>query len=227
MVLKTLAFGFFFVFTMTVGAVAGPYQTALTDFSGSGWQDSDKNNSGDDDSNPIPLPGMDAGSAVPTDQANTPPPAIEYDIDKLPAPVKLMRQKIIDAAKTGDVNNLKNLFGNSAEPTQLSVGDDVKDPIAFIKQQSGDGQGLETLAILIDLFNSGYVHLDEGENEEIYVWPYFVAIPVEHLTNPQLVQLFQIMTAGDLEQMKEIGTYAFYRIGITPDGKWRFFVTGD
>ena len=83
------------------------------------------------------------------------------------------------------------------------------------------------MAIMIDLLNSGYVHLDEEDNEEIYVWPYFVAMPIDNLSKQQLVELFQIMTAGDLEQMKEIGTYSFFRIGITPDGKWRFFVTGD
>jgi len=52
-------------------------------------------------------------------------------------------------------------------------------------------------------------------------------MPIDKLTKPQLVELFQIMTAGDLEEMKEIGTYSFFRIGITPDGKWRFFITGD
>ena len=178
----------------------------------------------DDSANPIPLPEAKKSKAV---KSTDTPPKVEYDIEKLPAPVKLMRQKIIDAAKSGDVNNLKPLLGTSSDPTQLSVSDNVKDPIAYIKQLSGDGDGLETMAIMIDLLNSGYVHLDEEDDEEIYVWPYFVALPIDKLSKPQLVELFQIMTAGDLEEMKEIGTYSFFRIGITPDGTWRFFVTGD
>lgn len=178
----------------------------------------------DDKVNPIPLPEQNIKQA----EKNADTPAkIEYDIEKLPAPVKMMRQKIIDAAKTGDVNNLKPLLGTSSDPTQLSVSDNVKDPIAYIKELSGDGDGLEIMAIMIDLLNSGYAHLEQGDDEEIYVWPYFVALPIDKLSKPQLVELFQIMTAGDLEEMKEIGTYSFFRIGITPDGTWRFFITGD
>lgn len=174
--------------------------------------------------NPIPLPEKNLKQ---TEKNTDTQPSIEYDIEKLPAPVKMMRQKIIDAAKTGDVNNLKPLLGTSGDPTQLSVSDNVKDPIAYLKQLSGDGDGLEIMAIMIDLLNSGYAHLDQGDDEEIYIWPYFVALPIDKLSKPQLVELFQIMTAGDLEEMKEIGTYSFFRIGITPDGTWRFFITGD
>lgn len=174
--------------------------------------------------NPIPLPEKNIKQ---TEKTTDTQPSIEYDIEKLPAPVKMMRQKIIDAAKTGDVNNLKPLLGTSGDPTQLSVSDNVKDPITYLKQLSGDGDGLEIMAIMIDLLNSGYAHLDQGDDEEIYIWPYFVALPIDKLSKPQLVELFQIMTAGDLEEMKEIGTYSFFRIGITPDGTWRFFITGD
>ena len=35
------------------------------------------------------------------------------------------------------------------------------------------------------------------------------------------------MTAGDYEDMKNYGAYIFYRVGITPAGKWAFFVAGD
>lgn len=174
--------------------------------------------------NPIPLPEKNIKQ---TEKTTDTQPSIEYDIEKLPAPVKMMRQKIIDAAKTGDVNNLKPLLGTSGDPTQLSVSDNVKDPITYLKQLSGDGDGLEIMAIMIDLLNSGYAHLDQGDDDEIYIWPYFVALPIDKLSKPQLVELFQIMTAGDLEEMKEIGTYSFFRIGITPDGTWRFFITGD
>ena len=219
-----------FVFCLLLGAltlaspVANSVSVASTDMTNDDIKVHTDVPKVDDAANPIPLP--EAKKSKKTNSDDT-PPKVEYDIEKLPAPVKLMRQKIIDAAKSGDVNNLKPLLGTSSDPTQLSVSDTVKDPIAYIKQLSGDGDGLETMAIMIDLLNSGYVHLDEEDNEEIYVWPYFVAMPIDNLSKQQLVELFQIMTAGDLEQMKEIGTYSFFRIGITPDGKWRFFITGD
>ena len=62
---------------------------------------------------------------------------------------------------------------------------------------------------------------------ELYVWPYFFAVPLDRLTPPQRVELFKIVTAGDYEEMKTYGTYIFYRVGITPEGRWSFFVAGD
>ena len=47
------------------------------------------------------------------------------------------------------------------------------------------------------------------------------------LTAPQRVELFKIVKAGDFDDMKTYGTYIFYRVGITPDGRWSFFVAGD
>lgn len=222
--MKSFTFCLFFCGAILYSVQAHSLTTASTDLSDDSVKVHTDMPKVDDAANPIPLPEKTNKQA---DKNTDTPPKIEYDIEKLPAPVKMMRQKILDAAKSGDVNNLKPLLGTSSDPTQLSVSDDVKDPIAYIKQLSGDGDGLETMAIMIDLLNSGYAHLDQGDDEEIYVWPYFVALPIDKLTKPQLVELFQIMTAGDLEEMKEIGTYSFFRIGITPDGTWRFFVTGD
>jgi hypothetical protein len=61
----------------------------------------------------------------------------------------------------------------------------------------------------------------------MYVWPYFARYPVERLTPPQLVELFRLVYAGDYEDMKAYGSYAYYRAGIAPDGTWRYFVPGD
>ena len=41
------------------------------------------------------------------------------------------------------------------------------------------------------------------------------------------MELLRIITAGDLADMQEYGNYSFYRIGISPDGKWKFFTAGD
>lgn len=224
MSLKSRIIGLFICGVFLTPSMAGALDIASTDLTDDSLKVHTSVPKVDEAANPIPLPQPGKKSTKKTDEIT---PQIQYDIEKLPSPVKLMRQKILDAAKSGNIDRLKPLLGTSSDPTQLSVSDKVNDPIAYLKQLSGDGNGLETMAIMIDLLNSGYVHLDEGNDEEIYVWPYFVAVPLDSLTNPQLVELFQIMTAGDLEEMKEIGTYSFFRIGITPDGTWRFFVTGD
>lgn len=59
--------------------------------------------------------------------------------------------------------------------------------------------------------------------DEAYVFPYFSGKPLNTLTAPEKVELLRIITAGDLADMQEYGNYSFYRIGISPDGKWKFF----
>lgn len=167
------------------------------------------------------------GATQGTDDANAPLPAIEYDLEKLPEPVRRMRQLILDAAKTGDIEKLRPLIGTGDDATQLSLAEVDGDAIDFLRGLSGDADGQEILAILEEVLTSGYVHLDAGTPQEIYAWPYFFAIPLDRLTSPQRVELFKIVTAGDYEDMKTYGTYTFYRAGIAPDGQWVFFVAGE
>lgn len=158
---------------------------------------------------------------------DAPPPEVQYDLTKLPVPVQKMRELIIEAAKSGSLEALRPLIGTGDNTTMLSLGDYEGDPIEYLRGLAGDEEGQEVLAILIDLLDSGFVHMDAGTLNELYVWPYFFAYPLEKLDARQKVQLFQIITAGDYEDMKSFGAYIFYRIGITPAGQWRFFVAGD
>ena len=165
--------------------------------------------------------------ALPNVPEGSPPPHVEYDVTKLPFPVQKMRELIIAAAKTGSLESLRPLIGSGDDMTMLSLADTDGDPIAYLKRLAGDTDGQEILAIAIDILNSGYVHLDAGTPDELYVWPYFFAYPLDKLDAKQRVELFQIVTAGDYDEMKQFGTYVFYRLGITPKGRWRFFVNGD
>lgn len=158
---------------------------------------------------------------------NAPLPEVIYDLARLPAPARRMRELILEATKSGDPEKLRPLIGLGDDVTQLSLGGMDGDPIEFLKGLSGDGQGQEILAILEEILEAGFVHIDPGTPVELFVWPYFFAYPLERLTPPQRVELFRIMTAGDYEDMKSYGAYIFYRIGITPEGRWSFFVAGD
>jgi hypothetical protein len=158
---------------------------------------------------------------------NAPLPEIIYDADRLPEPVKRMRDLIIEAAKKGDIEALRPLIGTGTEGTLLSLGGVEGDPIEFLKEGYRDSDGQELLAILEEVLSAGYVHLDAGKPEELYVWPYFVAVPLDRLDPPQRVELFKIVTAYDYEEMKSSGAYTFYRTAISPDGHWEFFVAGD
>lgn len=156
-----------------------------------------------------------------------PLPEVIYDLNRLPEPVRRMRDLIVEACKSGDIQRLKPLIGMGDDATQLSLAEIEGEPIEFLKSLSGDTEGQEILAIMEEVLNAGYVHLDAGSPQELYVWPYFFALPLDKLDARQRVELFKIVTAGDYDDMKQFGTYIFYRVGITPEGKWAFFVAGD
>lgn len=175
---------------------------------------------GDDQTAPAEAPPGEDGETVEL-------PEIIYDLSRLPEPVRTLHDKLVEIAKSGDIEALRPHIATGDESTMLSLGDGGEDPIALLKGFSGDGQGYEILAILEEVLEAGFVHLEEGTDGELYVWPYFFAVPIESLKGPQLVELFRLVTAGDYEDMKNYGAYIFYRVGITPEGKWAFFVAGD
>ena len=179
-----------------------------------------------DPSPAIRRPGLPDGVLLP-DSATSEPVEILRDLSALPAPAARMRELIIEAARTGEPERLRALLGTGPTATQLSLSGIEEDPIEYLRSISGDGQGLELLAIILDLLDAGFVHLDQGGANDLYVWPYFVATDLDALTPEQTVQLLRIVTAGDLEDMRNFGAYNFFRIGISPDGEWRFFISGD
>ena len=162
-------------------------------------------------------------AARPDVDPDAPIPEIVYNLDRLPEPVRRMHDLLVEASKTGDVEKLRPLLDTGEEGTQLSLGGTDGDPIALLRGESGDKEGIEILAILEEVLSAGYVHMDAGTPNEMYVWPYFFAVPLEKLTPGQKVELFKIITAGDYEEMKSYGSYIFYRVGITPEGRWSFF----
>lgn len=152
---------------------------------------------------------------------------VMYDITKAPEAVRKMREKLMEAASSGEPEKLRALLSEGADPTALALGSDNGDPIATIKSVSGDPDGIEVLAIMMDVLNAGFVHVNAGTPDDAYVWPYFAEKPLNTLTLREKVELLRIVTAGDYENMLDAGNYNFFRIGISPDGKWKFFTAGD
>lgn len=177
---------------------------------------------------PDPLVNRQGGQQQAAPEQNDAPQVsaqIEHDISKAPEPVRRLRQLIIDAASSGDIEKLRPLI--NAGPNQTRIDAEGTDPIAALKSFSGDPEGLEVLAIILDLLSTGYARVDAGTPDEMYVFPYFAGKSLNTLTKPEKVDLLRIITAGDLADMQEYGNYSFYRIGISPDGQWKFFGAGD
>jgi hypothetical protein len=170
--------------------------------------------------------GAAAQESTPAESVDAALPTILRSEADMPLPVLATRQKLIDAAKSGDLERLRALMAEQPEPPAVSLGD-PGDPIEYLKALSADADGREILAILLEVLETGFSHVGEGSDEELYVWPYFAEYPLEALTPPQLVELFTLLTAADYEDMKSYGSYTFFRVGISPDGRWRFFLAGD
>lgn len=181
---------------------------------------------------PMPDPLVDRTAVQLKDDEIPAPEVLEpvevlTDVSKIPEPVARMRELIVEAAASGDIERLRPLLGKGPTQTQVTGTAGEEDPIAALKSLSGDQDGIEVLAILLDLMSTGFVLADKGTPEEAYVWPYFAEKPLSSLTAPEKVDLFRLVTAGDFAGMEEFGSYNFYRVGITPDGRWKFFVAGD
>jgi hypothetical protein len=166
------------------------------------------------------------GHAVTPDAASGKLPEIVTDAARLPPAVARTRERILAAARSGQLVKLFAVMKEAPTVPVFSFSED-SDPVAFWKANYPDSEGIEALSILVNVLETGFVHVDVGTPQEIYLWPYFARIPLKSLTAEQKVELFRIITGADYKDMVEFGVYSFYRLGIAPDGTWQFFVAGD
>jgi len=166
------------------------------------------------------------GSVPAHSQKSAAPPEVITDLSRLPVPVARMRERILAAARSGDLKKLVTVM-QSNETMPIFSFSNEKDPAAYWWRNYPDSSGLELLSILIGVLETGFVHAEPGTPQEIYLWPYFARMPLGSLTPEQKVELFRLVTGSDFKEMVEFGAYQFYRLGIGPDGTWHFFVSGD
>jgi hypothetical protein len=153
-------------------------------------------------------------------------PEIITDVARLPPPVARMRARILAAARTGRLEELVAVMRANETMPIFSLGDDA-DPTMFWRSSFPESGGVEVLATLIEIIEAGFVHVEEGTPQEMYLWPYFARVPIKSLSPEQKVQLLRLVTGSDYKDMLASGSYTFYRLGIGSDGAWRFFVAGD
>ena len=149
-------------------------------------------------------------------------PEIRYGTAGLPAPVAEMREAILAAVRSGDIDDLKVAIEMNEIKPAFSDGP-VPDPIAWLKQQSGDGTGKSLLEAIGRVLEAGHVVLPYGrdaENNRIFVWPYFAETGVLHLSPQQQAELAALVPAEAVAAMAASGRYAHWRIVIAADGTW-------
>jgi hypothetical protein len=151
---------------------------------------------------------------------------IAANLSHLPPAVARMRDRILAAAHTGDLQTLMALMrANGGMPVFSHT--QKQDPAAYWKEIYPDSDGVEILSILISILETQPARIDAGTPQETYVWPYFARLPVKSLTPVQKVELFRVVTGSDYKQMLERGRYVFYQVGIGPDGTWRYFLASE
>ena len=144
------------------------------------------------------------------------------DVTKLPPAVQRMRQAILQAATSGDIEQLRIPIEMNEIPPVFAKTH-IADPIAYLKAVSADGNGREMLAILYNLLTTGYAIENPGTKEETIVWPYHEAIPLSSLTPSQEVEIYRFLPPERLKDMIAQGRYSYYCVKIGRDGVWHYF----
>lgn len=152
-------------------------------------------------------------------------PPVQRDTSALPAPVQDMRVSILRAASSGSLEEMRYVLERNEIMPVLSAGEKVDAPLKHWRDISGDGAGLEIMAVLIEILTSGYV-VEQQPDTEMYVWPHFAARGVTGLKPPERVELYRLVSPAEAERMAEEG-YDYFRLGIGADGTWHFFYRDD
>lgn len=153
------------------------------------------------------------GSVVTTTVPNLP------DQEGLPVQVEAKRQAIYQAAYERNYDAL----ANEAEPVFMYSfgGSEEGGFIAHLKNNEGSGEG-EVFSIISTLLELPY-----GKQGDIYTWPAVFTKESKDWTEEDIAQMKTFLTSQEIESYREFGGYAYYRIGITKEGKWVYFIAGD
>ena len=178
----------------------------------------------------LSLIALSAAPALAQDDAEAyTPPAIKIsaDLSALPAPVAATRQRLIDAALSGDIEALRPIIEAQKFPPTVPYGG-PDDAVDYLKTYSADGQGLENLGILLDLFSLPYAIFDSESDTPSYVWPYLAVVDdLSAMTPAQKVDAYRVLTHDQFTELVDLEAWYYWRIYIGADGEWQAFVAGD
>lgn len=183
----------------------------------------------------------DTVDPTPTPETPTPDPAAQAACSaaelspalpdqELPEETARMRADIAAAAVECDYEELERLAQAGERPFNFSFGAGPGDSAADHWRQLEDEEAdLEVTGDLVRLLGLEPATVDAGD-DTIYVWP--AAATRDVPTDEDWEALAQVLPEEAVSQMRQesetlgIG-YLYYRIGITQDGDWIYFVAGD
>ena len=170
---------------------------------------------------------------------SSPPPSGDQisdpirDLGALPARVRTMRAKILEAVESGDIATLRAPIEWNETPPIFGRASDRNSPrvrtfaeaIEVLKARSFDGEGRETLRLLAAIFEQPYVKVTRGP-VVTYVWPAF-AVKQAPGPSPELrLAMYRCARFANLNLRNDIGLPIIERVGIGADGTWHYFYSG-
>lgn len=175
-------------------------------------------------------PKAQGGSTKKLQPASSAPVTVRTVPAALPVPVQEMREAMLEAIRSGSIEDLRHAFELNELKPELGPGfgaDGSSDPVAYWRKISGDGEGREILAALAQVLEMDHVVQPLGrdiENNRLFVWPYLAEIPLAKLTPAQEVDLLRLVPPGAAQAMKAAGKYTHWRLVIGADGTWHSFL---
>lgn len=148
---------------------------------------------------------------------------------KLPDHVSDVRDAILTAARSGNIEELKSAFEVSGSVPDFGISP-RSDPIKTLKDRSEDPQGRDTLAAISEIMEMPPAALPLGndiENNLIYVWPYLSARRLDSLTPSEEVDLYRLVTPQLAAEMRKKKRWLWWRLVIGADGTWTMFKKGN
>jgi hypothetical protein len=142
-------------------------------------------------------------------------PELPADAD-LPELVAEVREEIAAAAVACDYERLQELALEQGTGFTFSYGAETS---AADFWAGAEERGEEVMRILVDTLRQ-----DGHSYQGNWVWPTAYA-DAPSLDDWQA--LAGIYTQEQIDSFRESGSFLGYRVGITPDGDWQFFVAGD
>lgn len=140
----------------------------------------------------------------------------------LPEVVSSLRDELLGLASACNYNDLAAIAAQ--DKTRVSFGD-VTDPALFWRDLEANGQTPMADMVSILGFAPGTVETPDGL---IYVWPGVFALDDwSQATDAQRQELADVFGQKALADWDAFGGYIGYRVGITEDGHWMYFVAGD
>jgi hypothetical protein len=151
------------------------------------------------------------------------------DLDALPERVRAMRELILEAAQSGDIEDLRRAIERNETLPIFATGADrprtFADAVGFLKRRSFDGEGRETLAIITAIFDQAYAKITRGP-VVTYEWPAFAARTTSEASEQERLEMWRCMRFASLASSGDTPP-AIARIGVGADGTWHYFLARD